>query len=213
MVDVSDLKPAARVLAENSARIGPDGKHPPLIILQYVGGGGRVLFHATDETYKLATRRGRFVFCPLLGANAPLPRPLEAGRRRAVRATEHRPPRVSPGRRRSIQAAFGDDRAAPLDDNGVTVELEQPGRQTERVQLRRNSQAGDNAPRERFEAVLPNLPAGSYHAKMIVPSVAGEVPAADFVVRPPETEKINVPTDAADNASGCRVDQRQVLCH
>ncbi len=80
----------------------------------------------------------------------------------------------------------------------MTVELEQPGRQTERVQLRRNSQAGDNAPRERFEAVLPNLPAGSYHAKMVVPSVAGEVPAADFVVRPPETEKINVPADSAE---------------
>ena len=52
MTELSDLKPSARVLAEHPARKGPDGKRLPLIIMQYVGGGGKVLFHAIDETYR-----------------------------------------------------------------------------------------------------------------------------------------------------------------
>ena len=36
-----------------------------------------------------------------------------------------------------VQVHFSDDRLAPLDDNGVTVEVEQIGRQTQKVQLRR----------------------------------------------------------------------------
>ncbi|MGA2259594.1 MAG: hypothetical protein ABSG53_33375, partial [Thermoguttaceae bacterium] len=44
MTEVFDLKPSARVLAEHPTRIGPDGKRLPLIIMQYVGGGGKVLF-------------------------------------------------------------------------------------------------------------------------------------------------------------------------
>jgi hypothetical protein len=198
MLDVSDLKPAGRVLAENSARTGPDGKHPPLIILQYVGGGGQVLFHATDETYKWRRGVGDLYFARYwVQMLRFLTRSRLAESEHSVRlSTDRREYRQ--GDTVGIQAAFADDRTAPLDDNGVTIELEQPGRQTERVQLRRDARAGDSAPRDRFEAALQNLPAGSYHAKMVVPSVTGNVPAADFVVRPPESEKIDVPADAAD---------------
>ena len=62
MAEVSDLKPAARVLAEHPTRIGPDGKRLPLILMQYVGGGGKVLFHATDETYRWRRRVGDLYF-------------------------------------------------------------------------------------------------------------------------------------------------------
>ena len=204
MVELSDLKPAAGVLAENSARTGGapaqrvGGKHLPLIILQYVGGGGRVLFHATDETYKWRRDVGDLYFARYW---VQMLRFLTRSRL----AEGERSPRLSTDRREyrqgdavHIQAAFPDGRSAPLADSGVTIELEQPGRRTETVQLRRENQAGVSTQRERFEAVLRDLAAGSYHARMIVPSVAGSVPFADFVVHPPEIEKTNVPIDAAD---------------
>ena len=41
---------------------GPDGKRLPLIIMQYVGGGGKVLFQAIDETYRWRRRVGDLYF-------------------------------------------------------------------------------------------------------------------------------------------------------
>ena len=96
-----------------------------------------------------------------------------------------------------VQAYFPDVRTAPLDDAGVTIALMQTGRETEKVRLSRDSRAGVSADRGRFEAVLSNLPAGEYHAKMIAPTVAPDVPAADFVIAPPETELSRVQMDAA----------------
>ncbi len=197
VVDVSDLKPAARVLAENSARTDLDGKHPPLIVMQNVGGGGRVLFHATDETYRWRRDVGDLYFARYwvqMLRFLTRSRPAE-GERPVQLSTDRR--EYAQGEAVRIQAVFADDRAAPVDDNGVTVELEQPGRQTEKVELRRDARASASVTRERFAATVPNLPAGSFHAKMIVPTVPGRVPAADFIVRSPEVEKINVPTDAA----------------
>ncbi len=98
MTEVSDLKPSARVLAEHPTRKGPDGKRLPLIIMQYVGGGGKVLFQATDETYRWRRRVGDLYFARYWIQNASLPHAHEAGRRRSFGPLEHRPPRLSVGR-------------------------------------------------------------------------------------------------------------------
>ena len=61
LVDLPPLKPGTRVLAEHPTRIGPDGRHLPVICLQYVG-AGKVLFHATDETWRWRYRTGDAYF-------------------------------------------------------------------------------------------------------------------------------------------------------
>ena len=168
MTEISDLKPSARVLAEHPTRIGPDGKRLPLIIMQYVGGGGKVLFHATDETYRWRRRVGDLYFARYwIQTLRFLTRSkLAEGDRSARLSTDRRDyPLGDPVR---MQVRFSDDRLAPLDDNGVTVELEQIGRQTQKVQLHRTETG-----RGHFEAVLNNLPAGGYHAKLISPPLAG----------------------------------------
>ncbi len=199
MVQVSDLKRerGARALAENPARTGPDGKRLPLIVLQYVGGGGRVLFHATDETYRWRRRTGDLYFARYwIQMLRFLTRAKLSEGDASVRLfTDRHEYRLGDPIR--VQVAFADDRAAPLDDNGVTLELEQSGRQTERVQLHRDAQAGSSAARGHFEALLPNLPVGRYHAKMISPTLPVGVPAADFVIEPPTTETANVQMDSA----------------
>ena len=193
MIEVSDLNPAARVLAENPSRFGPDGKRLPLIILQYAGGGGRVLFHATDETYRWRRPVWEISTSPGIGYRCCVPRTVEAGRSRPIREVDHRSPGLSAGRSGS-HASRLPRRAAPLDDGGVTISLEQTGRETEKVQLRRALEALD---RGRFEAVLSNLPAGGYHAKMIAPTLLSGVPAVDFVVASPQTELTRLQMDAA----------------
>ena len=195
--EVSDLKPGAQVLAEDPSRTGPDGKPLPLIILQYVGGGGRVLFHATDETYHWRRRMGDTYFARYwVQMLRFLARSKLAGRDQTVRLTTDRQ-EYRLGDPVRVQANFPDVRTAPLDDGGVTIALEQTGRETEKVQLRRDSHGGLSADRGRFEAVLPSLPAGAYHVKMIAPTLPSGVPAADFVVASPQTELTRVQMDAA----------------
>ena len=220
MTELSDLKPSARVLAEHPTRTGPDGKRLPLIILQYVGGGGKVLFHAVDETYRWRRRWGDLYFARYwIQTLRFLSRwKLAEGARRAEGEC---PARLSAGRHEyqsgdpvRLQVHFLDERTTPLDDDGVIVELEQVGRQTQKVQLHRMETG-----RGYFEAVLDNLPAGDYHAKMISPTlaalpdrkkptpesgdkearnIASTLPADNFRVDPPQTEMARVEMDAAE---------------
>jgi len=60
-VEIPELKPGVRVLAEHPTRTGPDGRSLPLVCLQYVG-SGKVLFHATDETWRWRYRLGDVLF-------------------------------------------------------------------------------------------------------------------------------------------------------
>ena len=198
--EVSDLKPSARVLAEHPTRFGPDGKRLPLIVMQYVGGGGKVLFHATDDTWRWRRLVGDLYFGRYWVQTLRfLSRSKLAEGDRSVRLSTDRRD-YSLGDAVRMQVHFGDDRLAPLDDNGVTVELEQIGRQTQKVQLRRMESG-----RGRFEAVLNNLSAGGYHARLIVPPLPGRVAAADFVVAPPQTELARVQMDATEMRQAAEV--------
>jgi hypothetical protein len=191
MTELSDLKRSARVLAEHPTRRGPDGKGLPLIMMQYVGGGGKVLFHAIDETYRWRRRVGDLYFARYwIQTLRFLSRSKLAEGDRSVRlSTDRRDYQL--GEPVRLQVYFTDDRVAPLDDNGVTVELEQAGRQTQKVQLHR-TEVG----RGHFETVLNNLPAGGYHAKMVTPPLPGRISAADFVVAPPQAELARLQMDA-----------------
>ncbi len=206
MTEISDLKPSARVLAEHPTRNGPDGKRLPLIIMQYVGGGGKVLFHATDETYRW--RRGvedKYFARYWIQTLRFLTRSkLAEGDRSARLSTDRR--EYALGDPVRVQVRFSDDRLAPLDDNGVTVELEQIGRQTQKVQLHRMETG-----RGHFEAVLNNLPAGGYHAKMISPPLPGRVSAADFVVASAADRAGPRAGGRHRDAAGRRSDQGAVL--
>jgi hypothetical protein len=202
MTEVSDLKPSARVLAEHPTRNGPNGKRLPLFVMQYVGGGGKVLFHATDETYRWRRGVEDMYFARYWVQSLRLlsrAKPVEGDGSARLSADRREYPPGDPVR---LQVRFSNDRLAPLDDNGVIVELEQAGRQTQRVPLRR-SESG----RGRFEAVLNNLPPGDFHAKMIAPALPGQgqVSSADFRVVPPQTEMVRLQVNAAEMQQAAEV--------
>jgi len=104
--------------------------------LQYVG-AGKVLFHATDETWRWRYRWATFS-SPAIGFK---PFGLSAARNWPTPvARPCLPPTVAnnvQGEPVRLRVRFADERLAPAEDDGVTVVVEQAGRQTQRVVLRR----------------------------------------------------------------------------
>ncbi len=196
-VDAPDLKPGARVLASRSDAVGPDGTPLPVFVLQYVG-AGKVLFHGTDETWRWRYRVGdvfysrywiqtvRYLCRSKLSESA-------AG---AELLTDRR--EYQQGEPVTLRVRFDDPRRAPAADDGVTVVVEQQGRQLQRVKLHRSATG-----QALFQASLPQPAVGDYHAWLAVPTLEGVAPSADFrVVAPPgEFERIEMDAVALRRAA------------
>jgi hypothetical protein len=189
--EAQDLKPGARVLAEHPTRTTRDGRPLPIFVMQYVG-AGKVLFHATDETWRWRWRVGDLYFarywiqtirylCRSKLAESGGNVTLSADRRQYAQ-----------GELVQLRARFADERLAPVEDNGVTVMVEQPGQQTVRLQLHRAAMG-----RGTFEGLLSRPLPGSYHAWIVAPGMEGRAPAVDFVVSPPPGEFAHVRMDEA----------------
>jgi uncharacterized membrane protein len=190
LMEAPELKPSARVLAEDPNRTTRDGRKMPVIIMQYVG-AGKVLFHATDETWRWRYRTGDVYFARYwiqMIRYLSRSKLTESGQR-AVLSTDRR--EYSPGEPVKLRIRFADERLAPAEDDGVTVVVEQAGRQTQKVAIRRTSGRGS------FEGTLSRPMPGSYHAWMAIPRVEGAAPAADFTVNPPAGEFAQIRMDAA----------------
>ncbi len=192
LFETPKLKPGVRVLAEHPTRSGPDGCRWPVFCLQYVG-AGKVLFHATDETWRWRYRGGDEYFarywvqtirylCRAKLTDAGRPVLLSADRREYAHGEPVR-----------LRVRFADERLAPAEDDGVTVVVELSGHQTQRLVLRRTAVG-----RGVFEGNLARPAPGDYHAWIAAPTLAGQSPAADFTVTPPAGEFTEIRMDAAE---------------
>ncbi|NUQ61696.1 MAG: VWA domain-containing protein [Pirellulales bacterium] len=192
MVEAADLKPAVRVLAEHPDRIGHDGRRLPVIVMQYVG-AGKVLFHATDESWRWRYRVGDVFFARYwIQTIRYLARSkLTDADRSAALTLDRREYRH--GESVSLRVRFADERMAPAADDGVTVVLEHEGHKTRRIKLQRSTIS-----RGIFETRLENLAVGSYHAWVAIPTVQGQAPAADFTVVAPPGEFERIQPDTAE---------------
>lgn len=191
-METPTLKPAARVLAEHPTRVGPDGKPLPLFTLQYVG-AGKVLLHATDETWAWRYRVGDVYFARYwIQTIRYLSRSKLLGKDRTAELATDREeyPRGEPVR---LRVRFFDERLAPAGDDGVEVMLEREGDKNRRIALRRSS-----AHRGVFEGVLTRPAVGSYHAWLVTPTLEGRAPADDFIVVAPAGEFERTQMDIAE---------------
>jgi hypothetical protein len=190
LLDVPELKPGVRVLAEHPTRVGPDGRRLPVICLQYVG-AGKVLFHATDETWRWRYQTGDVYFARYwiqMIRYLCRSKLAEVGGS-VVLSTDRR--EYAEGESVRLRARFADERLAPADDDGVVVVVEQAGQKTQRIALRRES-----AGRGSFVATLDRPRAGSYHVWMAAPALDGKTPPADFTVVPSPGELARTELDA-----------------
>jgi hypothetical protein len=187
--EAPDLKPGARVLAVHPTRTTREGRALPIFVMQYVG-AGKVLWHGTDETWRWRWRVGDAYFARYwIQTLRWLSRAkLSEGGQNVALTTDRR--EYSAGEAVRLRVSFADQRLAPLEDDGVTVVLEQPGQKTRRLQLRRTS-----VERGTFETVLSRPLPGTYHAWLAVPGVEGLAPAVDFFVAQPPGEFAQVRMD------------------
>lgn len=188
MTAVPEVKMGAMVLAADPQQTGPEGQPLPIILMQYVG-AGKVLFHATDETWRWRWRAGDTFFARYwMQMIRYLARSkLFGGDGRAVLASDRREYR--PGQPIQIRLRFTDPRLAPADDRGATVVVEQQGRQTHTLNLTRSAAQGV------FEGVLTAASPGQCHVWLAAPSLDGPAPAVDFEILPPVGEFENIRMD------------------
>jgi hypothetical protein len=194
--ELPELKPGVRVLAEHPTRLDKDGRHWPVFCLQYVG-AGKVLFHATDETWRWRYRTGDAYFarywmqtirylCRANLTDADHPVALTTDRRA-----------YAPGEPIRFRARFADERLAPAEDDGVTMMVESVGRPSRQVTLHRTATG-----RGLFEHVMEKdserFAPGDYHAWIIAPTLKSRTPSADFVVTSPTGEFAHLRMDAPE---------------
>jgi hypothetical protein len=192
LFETPTLRPAARILAEHPTKLGGDGRRLPVFTMQYVG-KGKVLFHATDETWRWRFRVGDVFFARYWVqtirylARSKL-RDQDSSAELTADRREYR--RGEPVR---LRVQFFDERNAPLEDDGVQLVIERPGQKNRPLTLRRNPTS-----RGVFEGVFPDAGDGAYHVRMVTPALAGGAPAADFTVVAPPGEFKQVQLDVAE---------------
>lgn len=190
LLEIPELRAGVRILAEDPTRTAPNGRHLPVFLFQYVG-AGKVLFHATDETWRWRYRVGDVYFARywIQTIRYLCRSKLADAGRSAILTTDRR--EYPHGETVRLRVRFADDRLAPAEDDGVTVIVEQSGRKTRRITLHRAAAA-----RGLFEGVLDRPATGTYHAWIAAPTLPGQSPAVDFAVVPPPGEFAQVRMDA-----------------
>ncbi|HEV3022363.1 MAG TPA: VWA domain-containing protein [Pirellulales bacterium] len=192
LLEAPAVKPAARVLAEHPSRVTADGRRLPVFITQFVG-AGKVLFHATDDTWRWRYRVGDVFFARYwVQAVRYLSRSKLLGKDHAVELAADRR-QYRRGEPVRLRARFIDERQAPAEDDGVVVVLELEGHKNERIKLERDATSHGI-----FEATFGDAMDGKYHAWIASPSLEGKAPSADFLVAPPPGEMEHVQMDSAE---------------
>ena len=153
---MSKLKPTARVLAETESPTQGEGATIPVFVVNYVP-PGKVLWHATDETYRWRYRLGDALYARYwIQAIRYLSRAKLLGEKGMELSTDKL--EYDGGEPIKLQVRFFDERLIPEADDGVVVLIEGEGVQ-KRVVLQRNA-----SHRSIFEGSVGRLPIGSYEA-------------------------------------------------
>ncbi|QDU28403.1 hypothetical protein ETAA8_35030 [Anatilimnocola aggregata] len=201
LVSTSDLRPGVRVLAEHPELRGLDNQPLPLITLQFHG-AGKVVFHATDETYRWRYRAGDVYFARYwIQTIRYLSRSKLLGEADGVELTTDRD-EYEQGEQIRLRARFLDDRNSPAEEDGVLCIVQHDAGQRRSVRLRR-----DALNRGVFEAVIDGLPQGRYRAWIASPVFPGRPPSREFRVHAPPGELAEVQMKAAELQAAAKISE------
>ncbi len=191
LLETPETKAGARVLAEHPTLTGSDGRNLPVISMQFVG-AGKVVFHATDETWRWRYQIGDALFGRYwVQTIRYLSRSKLLGKARSAEMTADQK-QYTAGEPVRLRVRFFDDRLAPAQDDGVLVVVQHEGAKHRRIQLQRNRMRGN------FETTLSNLPPGGYHAWVARPTFPSGAPSCDFTVIAPPGEQARLEMDSKD---------------
>jgi hypothetical protein len=193
LLATSSLHSGARVLLEHPTEKGDDGKPLPVITLQFVG-AGKVVFHATDETWRWrGGRSGDQSFDHYwLQTIRYLSRSKLLGKSREAELTASRE-EYRQGDAVQLRVRFFDDRLAPPLDDGVSVVVDREQGNRKKMVLHR-----ETGERGIFVGTVSQLAEGKYRAWLATPTLEGEPPATAFRILPPDQEMTRKKMDSSD---------------
>jgi uncharacterized membrane protein len=191
LLEAPQYKEGAIVFATHPSRTGSGGKLPVILMQRF--GGGKVLFHATDDTWRWRFRVGdQYYGRYWIQAIRYLCRSRLIGKDRTAELSVDRSV-YQRGDPVYLRLRFLDERLVPASDEGVTVVVERQGDAQRRVKLTRLPQAPAV-----FEGQLSQIPEGSYHAWVATPAFSAAPPAKDFRVESPLRETQTLRLDRAE---------------
>jgi hypothetical protein len=181
MAETPVLRPGTRILAAHATKTGNDGQRLAVVAMHYVG-AGKVVFHASPETYRWRYRIGDRYFGRYWGQ---LIRYLSRSKlnqeNQSIRLFADRD-QYQAGDDVVLSVLFADDRQAPVADDSVKVVLQKTGVARESIVLQRT-----NTQRGTFAATVSQLAPGDYQAWLVEP-VPTESSRIDFHIAPPLNE-------------------------
>lgn len=191
LLEAPDLKPGAKSFATHPVKSNGNNKYPVIVFQRY--GAGKVLFHATDETWRWRFRVGDLYYGRYWIQTLRYLTPSRLlGQDRGAELTLSQTV-YQKGEPVSVRVRFLDDRQTPVSDDGVTVVIERPGDPQRKLKLSRLPQAPST-----FEGQLTQLPEGAYHAVIETPSFAGAPPSGDFRIESASKETRNLRLDVPE---------------
>jgi len=176
----------------NHPQKGSGGEPVPLIAMHRIG-GGKVIFHATDETWRWRYRVGDLYFGRYwVQVIRYLSRSKLLGQDRGAELTVDRREYIR-GMPVQLRVNFLDDRLISANDSPVVVVVQQEGGPRRRIELQPLAQAPSI-----YEGVYTQAAAGRYHAFIAQPTFEKTPPSVDFRVVSPAGEMRTVKMDVAE---------------
>ena len=201
-VEISKTKPGVRVFAEHPLKSGSNGRLP-IIMLQQVG-AGKVLYHASDESWRWRFRRGDLYYGRYwIQAVRYLSRGRLIGKDRTAELSVDQLV-YQRGQPVTLRVRFVDEKFMPTDPSGVTLTVERKGEGRQSVKLTRLREAPTV-----FEGQLNRLTDGSYHAWISQPAFNEAPPSTDFRVEAPLLELQRRSMDKSDMQQAAKQSNRR----
>tara|TARA_R110002072_G_scaffold287242_2_gene452720 strand:- start:65655 stop:68072 length:2418 start_codon:yes stop_codon:yes gene_type:complete len=181
LVEAPTIKPGAVVFAEHPTRLGAERRLPVILMQRF--GAGKVIFHATDETWSWRRRVGDLYYGRYwVQAIRYLSRSRLLGQSKSAELKSDRLV-YNRGDKVTLRVRFFNETEIPTGDDPVEVVVERRGADTQKVTLSKVPQA-PNA----FEGQLRRPAEGAYHAWIARPDFSESPPSADFRVEAPDRE-------------------------
>lgn len=197
LVETPAIKPGAVVFAEHPTRLGTERRLPVITMQRF--GAGKVIFHATDETWSWRRRVGDLYFGRYwIQAIRYLSRSRLLGQSRSAELKSDRLV-YNRGDTVTLRVRFFNEEEIPTGSEPVEVVVERRGADTQTVTLSKIPQAPNS-----YEAQMRRLPEGTYHAWVARPDFSESPPSADFRVEAPDRELKLRGLDQAELVSAAR---------
>ena len=191
LVELTRLKPGARVFSEHPVKMGASGRLPVILIQQVAA--GKVLYHATDETWRWRFRTGDLYHGRYwIQAIRYLSRGRLIGKDRTAELTADQTV-YQRGQPATLRVKFVDEKFIPTETDGVSVTVERKGEGRQTVKLTRLRELPTA-----FEGQLARLSEGTYHGWVSRPAFNESPPSVDFRVEVPQRELLRRGMDKAD---------------